>query len=59
MKTKSLIDRKIIERIIPVQEFNKGKYDQDICNKSYGFVMPLYHGFDWKRTKKALIEKYT
>lgn len=33
--------------------------DHNIEYWQHGFVMPLYHGYDWKKTKKELINKYT
>lgn len=29
------------------------------CGKNYGYIMPIYAGWDWAPTKKKLIERYT
>lgn len=56
---KTLADKRIIEQIVPVAEFNKGKRKIDQCPKKYGYIMPIYHGYDWRKTKKQLIQNYT
>lgn len=52
-------NRKIIERIVTVKEWNKDSRPEDKIKKSYGYVMPIYHGYEWRRTKRELISKYT
>lgn len=59
MKQVPFIDRKIIERIITVKEFNKDQVPLNQCPYKYGYAIPLYHGWDWAPTKKKLIERYT
>jgi len=59
MKNYTCADRKIIETIVKVSVFNEGKPKQGQCQKKYGYVIPLFHGWEWRKTKKQLIEKYT
>lgn len=58
-KNYSFSNRKIIEKIIPVKVWNSDYHKDNIINVKYGYVMPLYHGYDWKPTKQDLINKYT
>lgn len=56
----SFSDKKIIEKIVPVKQWNAETNDPFMKIKvKYGYVMPLFHGYDWKPTKKQLIRKYT
>lgn len=55
----SFSNRKIIEKIVSVKVWNSDCHKDNIINIKYGYVMPMYHGYDWKPTKQALIEKYT
>ena len=58
MKQYTCSERRLIERIIPVAKFNEGKKSIDQINCKYGYVMPVYGGGHWKRTKKELISIY-
>jgi hypothetical protein len=51
-------NRRIIDTIVPVAEWNKDKPVSEQIPVKYGYVIPLYHGHEWKKTKKQLIEKY-
>jgi hypothetical protein len=51
-------NRKIIESIVPVSEWNKDCHKDHIINVKYGYVIPLFHGYEWKKTKFELIQKY-
>lgn len=55
----SFSNRKIIEKIVPVKEWNTDCHKDNIIKVKYGYVMPLYHGYDWKAKKQDLIDKYT
>lgn len=60
MKQKiSIADKRIIERIMTVKDWNKDARPDEKINVKYGYVMPLFHGYEWKRTKMELIRKYT
>jgi hypothetical protein len=51
-------NRKIIESIVPVSEWNNSCHKDNIINVKYGYVIPLFHGYEWKKTKFELINKY-
>lgn len=53
----SFSDRKTIDRIITVKEFNSDNKNNRVP-KNYGYVMPLYHGWQWKKTKRELINMF-
>jgi hypothetical protein len=60
MKKKiDIADRRIIERIVTVKEWNATCRKDSVINYKSGYVMPLYHGHEWRRTKRELIKKYT
>ena len=50
-------DAIIIEKICTVQEWNK-ENPNDKINRKSGYVMPIYHGYDYKSKKDDLIRKY-
>lgn len=54
----ALADRKTIEHIVPVKEWNQTCHPDNRIKVKYGYVMPIYHGYEWKATKQALIDKY-
>lgn len=54
----SYSDACIIEKIEKSSEFKKTCADAKHLPAS-GYVMPVYHGWDWKRTKTDLVKKYT
>ena len=54
----SVADRKTIEQMVSVKEWNKDKSLSEQIPVKYGYVMPLFHGYDWKATKQRLINKY-
>jgi len=54
-----LADRKTIENIVSVSEWNKDCHPGNVIKVKYGYVMPLYHGYQWKATKAELIRIYT
>ena len=51
-------DRRIIGNIVTVKEWNEGKPLSEQIKVKYGYVMPVFHGWEWKPTKQALINKY-
>lgn len=53
----SFSNRKIVEQIVPVKEFNEDNVNNKV-NKNYGYVMPLFHGYKWAKTKTELIKQY-
>ena len=55
----SFSDRRTIENIVPVKEWNKDCHPDNRINKKYGYVMGIYHGYVWRPTKQALINKFT
>jgi len=49
----------IIEKIVTVKEHNENCHpDNKVPHKS-GYVMPCYHGWTWRKSKKELIEIFT
>jgi len=50
--------QRIIDTIVPVKVWNESKPQAEKIPVKYGYVIPLYHGHEWKPTKRALIAKY-
>ena len=59
MKTNDPATRRIIEKIVTVKQWNETARPDEKINVKYGYVMPMYHGYQWKKTKKKLIEIFT
>jgi hypothetical protein len=55
----SLADRKTIENIMPVKEWNAICHPDNRIKRKYGYVMGIYHGYQWKATKQELINMFT
>jgi len=50
-------DAAIIERIVPVGQWNKENPDMKLKYKS-GYVMPVYNGYVYRSKKMQLIRKF-
>jgi len=50
-------DAIIIEKIVTVAKWNEDNTDMKLKFKS-GYVMPVYHGYDYRSNKMQLIRKY-
>ena len=55
----SLSDACTIEKILPVKEYNTTCRPDNKCPYKTGYVMPVYHGYQWAPTKKDLIKMFT
>lgn len=50
-------NRYIESRILPAKKWNEENPNNKVPFK-YGYVMPIYHGYQWKKTKTELINMF-
>jgi uncharacterized alkaline shock family protein YloU len=58
-KDYSIANQRTIDRIVTVKEWNDSSNIDSKINVKYGYVMPVFHGHIWNKSKQKLIDRFT
>lgn len=51
--------KKVVERIVTVKEWNETAAPDGKIKAKKGYVMPTHAGYEYRKTKRELIKKFT